>query len=603
VESQSGDSVKVGLALSGGGFRAAFFHIGVLARLAELGVLRQVEVISTVSGGSIVGAAYYLRLKWMLESTPQAEVTDRMYCELVADVAERLRALVRRNIRGRIFLNIARNLEMASRRYSRSDRIGGMYDAYLYNPAWEGERPRTRWGTAKRIALRELLIRPHGVADGFKPDTDNHLLRAKVPILQLNATSLNSGHNWRFEAVRMGEPLPDDSQMRRVVEDTDKNIRLEQAYFEPRAGKPQLPPSHRDFPLGLAVAASACVPGLFHPLAISELYDRITVQLVDGGVQDNQGVQALFDEGCTEMIVSDASVQLPDEHKPSGRVPAVLTRSMSISADRIRDEQLTQIASRGHRFALMHLRKGLTGRVITPGESLADALDERAGDVHSSEFGVDPQVQKALARVRTDLDYFNDTEAFSLSLDGYRMSAHELRQKGFESLCDGEVPPVDPNGWRFGAVAAMLECPPAPYLRTLRAARHSFFRLAALALGSSIWARLIAGAVAVAIAALIVVNRDSLFGWLDDTQPVWAAVAAVGVPAVIIGAYMATGTRGLARIPVDWLVGALIPVLLAPFLFLWAALIYATRPLMLLVGRLPATGAPAPTSRSPSRTP
>ena len=36
---------KVGLALSGGGFRASLFHIGVLARLAELDVLRQVEVL------------------------------------------------------------------------------------------------------------------------------------------------------------------------------------------------------------------------------------------------------------------------------------------------------------------------------------------------------------------------------------------------------------------------------------------------------------------------------------------------------------------------------------------------------------------------------
>ncbi len=141
---------KVGLALSGGGFRAAFFHVGVLARLAELGVLRRVEVISTVSGGSIVGAAYYLRLKWLLEREPQERITDDMYCEVVADVAERLRAMVRKNIRGRIFLNPFRNFFMASPRYSRSDRIGDLYDTYLYNPAWEGERPRTRWGRRPR---------------------------------------------------------------------------------------------------------------------------------------------------------------------------------------------------------------------------------------------------------------------------------------------------------------------------------------------------------------------------------------------------------------------------------------------------------------------
>jgi predicted acylesterase/phospholipase RssA len=58
---------KLGLALSGGGHRAAFFHIGVLAKLAELGLLRRIEVISTVSGGSIVGALYYLHVKNLLE--------------------------------------------------------------------------------------------------------------------------------------------------------------------------------------------------------------------------------------------------------------------------------------------------------------------------------------------------------------------------------------------------------------------------------------------------------------------------------------------------------------------------------------------------------
>ena len=41
---------KVGLALSGGGFRASLFHIGVLAKLAELDVLRHVEVLSCVKG-------------------------------------------------------------------------------------------------------------------------------------------------------------------------------------------------------------------------------------------------------------------------------------------------------------------------------------------------------------------------------------------------------------------------------------------------------------------------------------------------------------------------------------------------------------------------
>jgi NTE family protein len=46
----------VALCLSGGGYRAALFHLGGLRRLNELGVLANVDAISAVSGGSILAA-------------------------------------------------------------------------------------------------------------------------------------------------------------------------------------------------------------------------------------------------------------------------------------------------------------------------------------------------------------------------------------------------------------------------------------------------------------------------------------------------------------------------------------------------------------------
>jgi len=49
---------KTGLALSGGGIRASAFHLGVLEKLFVLGIINQLDVISTVSGGSITGAFY-----------------------------------------------------------------------------------------------------------------------------------------------------------------------------------------------------------------------------------------------------------------------------------------------------------------------------------------------------------------------------------------------------------------------------------------------------------------------------------------------------------------------------------------------------------------
>src|SRR5206468_857776 len=56
----------IGLALSGGGVRAATFHMGVLKRLAAEDLLERVSVISTVSGGSLVMAAVMTEagMKW-----------------------------------------------------------------------------------------------------------------------------------------------------------------------------------------------------------------------------------------------------------------------------------------------------------------------------------------------------------------------------------------------------------------------------------------------------------------------------------------------------------------------------------------------------------
>ena len=46
----------IALCLSGGGFRAALFHLGALRRLNELGILSQVTTVTAVSGGSIIAA-------------------------------------------------------------------------------------------------------------------------------------------------------------------------------------------------------------------------------------------------------------------------------------------------------------------------------------------------------------------------------------------------------------------------------------------------------------------------------------------------------------------------------------------------------------------
>jgi len=55
----------VGLALSGGGIRSAYFALGVLQSLAKRDVLRRVDYLSTVSGGGYIGST----LTWLLHDS------------------------------------------------------------------------------------------------------------------------------------------------------------------------------------------------------------------------------------------------------------------------------------------------------------------------------------------------------------------------------------------------------------------------------------------------------------------------------------------------------------------------------------------------------
>src|SRR5262249_14816067 len=53
---------KIGLALSGGGFRASLYHLGLVRFLRDAGILSQVSHITSVSGGSVLAA--HLVLNW-----------------------------------------------------------------------------------------------------------------------------------------------------------------------------------------------------------------------------------------------------------------------------------------------------------------------------------------------------------------------------------------------------------------------------------------------------------------------------------------------------------------------------------------------------------
>jgi predicted acylesterase/phospholipase RssA len=476
---------KLGLALSGGGFRAAYFHLGVLARLAERGLLRHVEAISTVSGGSILGALYYLHVKNLLESKPAAEIEDDDYVDLVRDMAEHFDDLGRKNLRARAFLEHPfRNFQLVRRGYSRTNLIGELYEEWLYGRVWRGESPHAPAGARSRpdgIEMRALTIVPAGQEPGFDVDAFNDSSPAKLPILLLNAANLTTGHGWRFEAVYMGEldvhapdgDGPEQPNVRDPARDeVDKNTTLARTPWS------RIPAPYDRLTLGFAVASSGAFPGLFVPSVLRRLFRRadgspVEVKLMDGGAHDNQGVEALFDRGCNRLVVSDAAAQLPDIDRPATRLPALLHRAESLLEDRVRELQLTT-AMGAVPIALMHLEKGLPEPVLRPGGTPSP---DQPG---LTSFGVDTRVQALLARVRTDLDSFSELEARSLSLDGYLMVDASLAEPYAAGVSSFGIPkPPDPGAWQFGTPlirASVAARPAGAYRRQLRASRSRLFK-------------------------------------------------------------------------------------------------------------------------------
>ncbi len=351
---------RVGLALSGGGFRAALFHLGVLSQLAERDVLRDIEVLSCVSGGSIVGAHYYLELQHRLKNIADTDLKQQDYIDLVETLIRDSLTGVQRNLRIRVFEDMLENIKMMFGLKSRSERLGELYERELYNRVKDGNNGKARY-------MPDLVFNPAGLKkdEAFNPNRDNWRRVHKVPTLVLNATTLNTGHNWQFTGSWMGEP-PEAIDAK-----IDGNERLRRFYYYNQAPAP-----YDKVRLGTAVAASSCVPGLFEPISFPNLYQRrcpnaeyckqatYNVELVDGGVHDNQGASALLGQNCDVILVSDASGQSDTHVKPNDGALQVVMRSNAVLMKRVRTAQFNELKTRQRNGQLrdlmfIHLRSDL----------------------------------------------------------------------------------------------------------------------------------------------------------------------------------------------------------------------------------------------------
>ena len=150
TDSQLGLPEKgIALCLSGGGYRAMLFHLGVLWRLNEVGYLPKIDRISSVSGGSIIAAL--LGLKWAKLSFDQQVVGQ----QFVTEIVEPLRRLASTTI------DVGAIIGGVLLPGSISDQVIHAYQEHLFGPA----------------TLQDL------------PDW---------PCFVINATNVQSGALWRF---------------------------------------------------------------------------------------------------------------------------------------------------------------------------------------------------------------------------------------------------------------------------------------------------------------------------------------------------------------------------------------------------------------------
>lgn len=229
----------IGLALSGGGSRAIAFHLGCLRALNDLGILQRLHVLSTVSGGSVIGAYYTY--------TP-----TKSFEEFETDI----RSLLRRGLQGPILAELVkpRNLFPCIGSFALSNLVE--FGRYV------GIDLETVRRYPSRTDIFEMVLHHQ-----IYPDLTMNSPRRNDLNIIIGACELRTGSAFRFGIGSSGS-----WRLGRTIE---------------------------NFNLSFAVAASASYP-IFLPaldrtftFELNGNQQKHRILLTDGGVYDNLGLQVL----------------------------------------------------------------------------------------------------------------------------------------------------------------------------------------------------------------------------------------------------------------------------------------------------------------------
>jgi NTE family protein len=374
----------VALCLSGGGYRAALFHLGAIRRLNELGVLGKVDTITAASGGALLAAHLAARVgkHWPEPDKSIPEFEDR--------VAKPFHRLAQRNIRTPALARgfVPWNLFTG---HAAVRALEGLYRRHLTN-----------------MRLVDLPERPNYV---------------------FCATDLTYGTNWIFTRSEIGGCMPG-----RMPTAKKKRWRVARAV----AAASCFPPVFNPMPAGVSPEE---LDGPLDPKATGcrqEYEKRIRgLRLSDGGVYDNMALEPVWQTHGI-LLVSDGGATF-DAGADAGLFWR-LKRYVDVA-----NEQVTAIRKR---WLISNFLEGTTtGAYWGIGSEAANYDDEPEPGKEPRRFsGYDgATVDDFVSEIRTDFDSFSEPERFILENHGYLLADAAIRKHAPFLIAQPMTPATVPN--------------------------------------------------------------------------------------------------------------------------------------------------------------
>ncbi len=355
---------NIGLALSGGGFRATLFHLGLIRFLRDAGLLSNVTQLASVSGGSIIAA--HLIYRWSEYTSPDDAEFEKAAAELIAFTQQDVRGMIVRRLPLLVLAGLIPKVKLG-----RTDLLEQFYDKFYDYTTLHGLRVRNPDAPALHILTTNLSSGQlcSFTADGFCIDTPQGTeLYETYAISTALAVAASSSYPLFFPPIEL----------------TAERLQVDMAAF-------QSPFSY----------------------------------VTDGGIFDNLGARklALLDRGVDfdHVIISDAGATFDPNYTKRFRsllnaasrsADILMKRVGELEYERVREQNIFSEDLLKDENRLSRFRFAQLATEVHP---------------HEDENALHLNVQRAAKSIRTDLDKFSDMEVRTLVSHGYCVGRYVLK--------------------------------------------------------------------------------------------------------------------------------------------------------------------------------